>query len=73
MRVRLLAGVRAGVRACAYVYDYYIILLYMRGSVYVRVWVRVCGRVRTCVHANVYVYVSAGACAYACAYVSARV
>ena len=68
--VRLLAGVRACVRACAYIcmYDYYIILLYMRVHC-VRTCVRTCMYARACEH---YAHVSAGACVYECAYVSAR-
>ena len=60
-----LAGWRTCVRACAYIcmYDYYIILLYMRVQC-----VRACVgmRLRTCMcvlHANIYAHVSAGACA----------
>ena len=64
VRLQVRAGVHAGVRASAYIwmYDYYIIFLYMRRSVCVGCG---CAYVYVCEHSNVYVSLRAGECAYA--------
>ena len=72
MRARVHADVRACVRACVRVYDYYIILLYMR----VQCVRTVCPYICTYVHSNIHASVCAGVSAYVCggatAYASAR-